>query len=60
MKATLYVGTDGLVHEFHFAFAGTSDGERTTLELTVRTTEVGSTSVDPPNCLDETRAETGS
>lgn len=59
VNATLYVGPDGLVHEFHFSFAGTSEDERTALEFTVRTTKVGLTNVDPPAWLDEARAETG-
>lgn len=59
VNATLLVSSDGLVRELRFAFAGTTDGNSTTLRFTIRTTDVGTTDAAPPDWLDEAKTRTG-
>lgn len=60
MRAVLRVDGDGVVREFRFRVAGTSDGRDVALSFIVRTTEVGTTTVTEPDWLDEAKNRTSS
>jgi hypothetical protein len=59
IRATMRVDENGVVREFRFRVAGTSQGRDVALTFTVRTTEVGSTTVSEPDWLGEAKNRTG-
>lgn len=55
IRLELYLTKDGVVREFRVDLSGTANGRQISVTYLLRTTDVGSTTVEPPDWLDEAK-----
>lgn len=56
--AHLYITEDGLVKQFGYELSLTTDGQEASVEVSQRFTNLGETTVEPPEWIDEARENT--